>query len=514
MAAGGGGAAKKSDAQSGMSDSEFADAFEESISRRDYPAALQACKKRLKAKPDDVYALAMRETVEKFVDATNELELEEAAEDDEELPPSLEEQLEKAHEATGKAFEAMYAYLQEGENLWTMGEQAIGIFWDVGINAPPGARRDRLLEMSRTLTKALLERLQRTGRTGEPGLDGTTWLFEGLGELWWCHELDLPVEQWLLDGCREELICSDGCMKTLVGYSKAKLPDVPLADLCDVLTQVWTLERSVVCGLLAEDNAAGAAGLPALEYGVKEVLAEIQSRPLIEPPLDGFYGDFYLITHVVYTLNCFNGCLPSRRADAPWMYAYLERSLAFWLREARACKSAKASVAKFQSLAWGSEAVDAVSEAVDNLLGLGEDDAMYDGDLVREGIAWLLSRQDEDGFFYSPGARKGPEIAEYDQLHPTWTAVAALQLDRKVPPDSSKSQRCLAWTRHCRAAAEAVGFAQSPLPRAMPPAPSADVEDLASKAEAAKSPNKEAAVGSKPRRAPSVGRGSGGVFKT
>mmetsp|Transcript_57893 Transcript_57893/g.134881 ORF Transcript_57893/g.134881 Transcript_57893/m.134881 type:complete len:484 (+) Transcript_57893:36-1487(+) len=430
-----------------MGRKEFLELFSDYVTKRDFQGALQACRKRLKVKPDDRYVLQLRQSVERFLDAAEDLE----EEDDTEEPPTLEELQERCQEASERACEAMFTYLQDENRLWALGEQAVGIFWDVGQVAPWGRRRERLLHMSKALIDVLGRRLQSEGHHAGamPAMavssdTGTgEWLSEGLGQLWWRCELGLERSSWLIDGCRDEWIGKS--TQELTGCSLEDLRKASLGDLCDVLVQTWTLERSLVCGLFGERPP------PPLEYGVGVVLAEVRRRPLIEPPLPGFYDCFYLMTHVVYVLNCFNGHLPNNRTDCPWLYAYLERALAFWLREAN---NSRPGLPPDKPSLWGCEAVDAVAEAVDCLRGLDEGE----GQGVREGLAWLLSRQEADGFFYSPQAQR-PADNEYDYLHPTWTAVAALQLDREVP---GSSPRCAAWAQHARQAAIEGHFAQAP----------------------------------------------------
>jgi len=221
-------------------------------------------------------------------------------------------------------------------------------------------------------------------------------------------------------------------------------------ELNDVLLAVMAAERAVVCGLLD-----GAGGPPVLEYGLLEVLREVRSRPPVEPPtaamghVEGFYDYFYLCTHVVYAVNGFNGHLPNCREDMPWLYAYLERCIAFLLR------AAAAACAEAPIDGYGPDAVDMISEAVDCICGLGEESETED---VQRAVAWLLSRQESDGFFWSPGAERPPSD-EYSALHPTWAALAALHLDR-VPGDASP--RCAAWTAHARQALVDAGFSTPP----------------------------------------------------
>merc|ERR1712151_155255 len=107
-------------------------------------------------------------------------------------------------------------------------------------------------------------------------------------------------------------------------------------------------------------------------------------------------------------MNTFNGCLPHRRLDCPWLFAYLERCLKFWLWEVKQASLVDSSAA---SSSWASEAVDAIAEAVDCLIGLGED---KETDELREGVHFLLGCQKADGFFYSPGSEGSDHV--YDHI--------------------------------------------------------------------------------------------------
>jgi len=283
----------------------FQEDFAECISRKDFRAATELCKQQLQKTPDSRYVLDLRKTVEAFLDAAEELEAQDQEDFEEELL-GFDELADKAAVACDRAYEAMFAYLQsDEERLWALGEQAVGIFWDTGQLEPAGPRRDRLKSMAETLTRTLRSRLKLARASG---IDNE-WLFEGLGELWFFQELGLGSEPWLTEACREGLrglSLKGKVMEELAGFSLEGLKSASCGELCDALMQVWTVERSSVCGLL---------NTPPLEYGVREVLAEVRRRPLILPPKPGFYHCFYLMTHVVYTLNCFNGHLPNRRSD-------------------------------------------------------------------------------------------------------------------------------------------------------------------------------------------------------
>jgi hypothetical protein len=292
------------------------------------------------------------------------------------------------------------------------------------------------------------------GSEGLPEHCYGSWLFEALGLLWWQAELGQTTDAELLESARKEWV-SLATMEELVGYSRQSLGDIPNEELCDVMVMVWTLERSLVCGLFEP------ADLP-MEYGIEEVFAEIRKRPLIEPPLAGFYNKFYLMTHVVYCLNGWNGYLPNSYEDCPWLYNYIERCLRFWLHEAREGLSPDALSSLRPS--YASETVDGVAESVDCIRGLGEDRVT---EVVREGVRWLLTRQKDDGFFVSPGAEdhngRLVQDDEYNTLHPTWVAAAALQLDRENwALQTNPSANAATWAKHARAAAQRAGFAEPP----------------------------------------------------
>merc|ERR1740117_726242 len=123
-----------------------------------------------------------------------------------------------------------------------------------------------------------------------------------------------------------------------------------------------------------------------MEYGMEEVFAEIRTRPLFEPPFAGFYNQFYLMTHLVYCLNSWNGYLPNSYNDCPWLYNYVERCLRFWLLEAKQDSTPDALSSMRPS--YASETVDGAAEAIDCIRGLGPERVT---EVVREGLGWLLT---------------------------------------------------------------------------------------------------------------------------
>lgn len=474
--------------QETAADAQFQEGFAKAVAERDYAVAMALCRDRLSQHPGDRYALEMRATVRQFLDAVEDLEDAGATLKDEEEPtisektseqflmappcalepleappPPLAEIREQMLATSERALQALSAYFLEDEaRLWKVGEQTVGIFWDAGQICSRAPLKARLHEISVDLTRRLLQPLQAHGgpkeKPGEEEMDHSAWFCEALGQLWWYFELGLEPDPWLFGSCSAELVSSGGDMQRLLGYSLDSLRKAEEGELCDILTNTWTLERTLVCGLL------GSPPPVELEYGVAAVLAEIRRRPLVEPPLSGFYDCFYLMTHVVYVLSCFNGHLPNYRQDCPWVYAYIERALGFWIRELRrdaAQVQAGHLPASVVAHLWSADAVDAIAESCDCLLGLKEppDEESDVGRDVRVGLRFLMDRQGQDGLMFSPGSAQDPND-EYNYVHPSWTAAAALQsLSREAP---GPSQRCALWSRHARAAAVQVGFSEPP----------------------------------------------------
>jgi len=111
----------------------------------------------------------------------------------------------------------------------------------------------------------------------------------------------------------------------------------------------------------------------------------------------GFYDVAYAITHVVYTLNGY-GLYRLSPAWLPQEYRYLKKNM----REA-----VKA------------EDPETLGEFLDTLraFGLTESDP-----LIRTGVAYILSKQNDDGSWGNPD---NPDI--YSRYHSTWTAIDGLR---------------------------------------------------------------------------------------
>lgn len=439
----------------------FLDAFSDCIVWQDYGQALSLCARRLAARSDDERARELREAARELRQAGRSAseawrrEAECGGECELSRPSTISSLQPRALQAIQNAFEALAARLADEEALREVGEQAIGIFMDPWYSAPLGSSlRARLLEISRGLLStimaddALIVALEQAPL--QLPSDFRRALLEALGTLWWQRELGEEPDARLLLAARQKLEEHAGSMEALVGVSVAGLPCASLGLLCDLLIQVWQLERVSVCGILGEYSP------PLLEYGISEVLAEIRRRPLTEPPLDGFLDHFWLATHVVFVLSSYNGCLPNKRAVCPWIYRYIERCLEFWLRDIkRECWTLSPLATRLEAAAsHRDEAVDAVAEAMDCLLGLCDTET----EAMREAASWLLSRQEPDGLFYSPGADRSNNDV-YEALHPTWTAVSALQIGRL---SVQQSGRCATWAAYARAAAESIDFQTAP----------------------------------------------------
>jgi hypothetical protein len=123
-------------------------------------------------------------------------------------------------------------------------------------------------------------------------------------------------------------------------------------------------------------------------------------RPYPRPARNGdgwdFYWAIYAVTHVVYTLNDFS----SYRLSPAWLpdeYAFLKGNLG------EAIKLADP---------------EAMGEFLDSLKSFGLAD---NHPLMRKGLNYLLSCQNEDGSWGDPDA---DDI--YERYHPTWTAIDGL----------------------------------------------------------------------------------------
>lgn len=142
-------------------------------------------------------------------------------------------------------------------------------------------------------------------------------------------------------------------------------------------------------------------------YGVtlgarySDVLGWIDSMRPYRPSDGGanpdFYDSVYAVTHVVYTLNDYSVYRLSPRW-LPEEFAFLKACV----REALETEDA-----------------EMVGELLDSLraFGLGDEHR-----LIRAGVEFLMSRQNEDGSWGDPDA---PNI--YARYHPTWTAVDGLR---------------------------------------------------------------------------------------
>ncbi|MDT4951906.1 MAG: hypothetical protein QOJ02_44 [Acidobacteriota bacterium] len=110
-----------------------------------------------------------------------------------------------------------------------------------------------------------------------------------------------------------------------------------------------------------------------------------------------FYDTLYAITHIVYTLNDYSLYRLSPRW-LPHEYEFLKTNL----REAIEM-----------------EDPDMMGEFLDSLKAFGLEDSHP---LIRTGMEFLLSRQNEDG---SWGDMNAEDI--YERYHPTWTAIDGLR---------------------------------------------------------------------------------------
>eukprot|EP00928_Gymnodinium_smaydae_P024037 TRINITY_DN19591_c0_g1_i2.p1 TRINITY_DN19591_c0_g1~~TRINITY_DN19591_c0_g1_i2.p1 ORF type:complete len:478 (+),score=59.95 TRINITY_DN19591_c0_g1_i2:2-1435(+) len=422
---------------------------------RNYSVVLKMCEDWLQRNPHDSSVRELQSHVSEFVAAGNlDAQCYHAE------PPAFSELQVRSSKAAPHAFEALFAALQNEEVLWSMGEQAVGIFADAWQLASDGALRDRLHGMSCVLVGRLVDR-SRSSRWFCGSVDFELpahctfdhWFFEALGLLWWQAELGLGLDSELHGSARAEWYrrASTG---DLFSFRVNDLPLATASSLFTSLMEVWMVERCVVCQLF--DDAC-----MSVPFGVAEVFAEVKRRPLPEPRSHDHYDIIYLLTHVVFVLNSYGGCLPNCRSDCPWLYDYLWRCLEFWLREGRCMAAGDYFSLHMDPSRLGEDAVDIVGELVDILRELPSDCECEGREkLLREALDFLLRQQGERGLFVPPGgASSDADTDEYDRLHPTWAAATALQLDRRRGCSSARSE---AWTTHARRAAKSVGFEEPP----------------------------------------------------
>jgi len=358
------------------------------------------------------------------------------------------EALQITSEAVLRGLEAIFEVLQDEESLWSLGEQAVSIFVDVWQVSPPSTR-----ERISVMAKSLLERLSSRAADWEPGCEDFDmpsssifdhWVYEALGLLWWQAELDV-LDEDLLRKTKAEM---ERRRYAGFGDATAELAELSFSELCDLLLEVWVLERAPLVWDIDASHGRCRLG---------ELLQELRRRSLPHPAGAEFYDAFYLVTHAMFVLNGFNSVLPRHRQDCAWAYAFLEQSLRFWLQEGLFLLQGDFHSLHMDQEHWGSESLDAIAEAVDILSGLEEDSNSELKDLLSEASAFLLSRQGEDGLFSMPKLKSARDDDIYTRIHPTWTSVAALQLDRM---HGAASERSVAWVRYAESEAKRVGFAQ------------------------------------------------------
>lgn len=128
-------------------------------------------------------------------------------------------------------------------------------------------------------------------------------------------------------------------------------------------------------------------------------LPDMRPYPSPERNRDGsdFYWAIYAVTHVVYTLNDYS----SYKLQPAWLpdeYAFLKRNL---------------------TQAIEMDDPEMLGEFLDTLKSFGLAETHP---LIRKGMDYLLTSQNEDGSWGNPDAE---DI--YERYHPTWTAVDGLR---------------------------------------------------------------------------------------
>jgi hypothetical protein len=113
--------------------------------------------------------------------------------------------------------------------------------------------------------------------------------------------------------------------------------------------------------------------------------------------LAAFYDVAYAITHVIYTLNNYG----MYRLSATWLpqeYRFLKENLQEAMKE---------------------EDPETLGEFLDTLRAFGLTDS---DELIRNGVKYVLSKQNADGSWGDPG-----DTDVYNRYHSTWTAIDGLR---------------------------------------------------------------------------------------
>lgn len=238
------------------------------------------------------------------------------------------------------------------------------------------------------------------------------------------------------------------------------------ADWFEIMSRAFTYEYAVHS---AHPNRFVASASPRL--GIREVLSGLRRHVFDAPQIPSATSDFgeafYLATHAIYWTTAYAPTV-DLLAEAPWLAAYVHRSLAFWLSQAQLFDQGVKGSARDGRVYVD---LDGIGEAVDVLRSIQASAIAPDQPrtpterqfldslppLLENASEWLIRMQLDDGSWpHIPfvqedrmrtrlrhiGSRDAVDEygALYDTLHATWAVTMGL-CDRVAVPTAEPSER-------------------------------------------------------------------------
>ena len=370
----------------------------------------------------------------------------------------------KRHKAMHKAMSFMHKFLTKNnnKNLYTIGDDAPSIFFEMWYSTAESTIRTRAKEIAKVMfeklearvcgaTAASLEakeehtgsgkhrkRIQASARLSskEPSPsdsyeDHRESFFECLFMLRCKYEMGLDHTILLR---RADLCWQYGRLGEpdepggtdygfrLYGIKKSNLHTVNTDDWLMLLMRILIVEyvNLLLSNRYVVRNYGLRESFEVLRCGGMSKLCRIPASDAEQRTRsEEWRHSFYLATHIVFAHSAYSG-IKTNVSDAPWLYRYLRKSLKFMLKMSR-------EKAKNPSVYVD---CDGIGECVDCLRGLGLTEAS--DPQVCSGTNWLLKYQKKDGswpvwFLGTDGYGDEDTDDPYDVLHPTWVCTQALR---------------------------------------------------------------------------------------
>jgi hypothetical protein len=232
------------------------------------------------------------------------------------------------HAAVGRGLDFIYAHLSEDapRRALLLGEQCVSMFYDVWLSDAD----DTLCEVARQRALSLLATLEEHYLAHWPLPWDTRQLLEVL-----CLVRFEPLGHDLsrLLALADEAVGGSVDMRHLT-LSAAQHADwqagqLSSADWFDVMSKAFAYEVAA----LAHPRRFE----PAPRVGMRQVLTGLRRHVLeapCQPTATSDFGEaFYLAAHAAFWLSAHAPTLDLLR-EAPWLVAFLQRALAFWLSQA------------------------------------------------------------------------------------------------------------------------------------------------------------------------------------